>query len=80
MANTWHSYFDKTDVESWDAYQFHEYWICINKGNPEELEYRKAFDAFVKSLYAIINNSSDKNKIRKATNLLANTKVSVSNF
>ncbi|CAH1769413.1 1213_t:CDS:2, partial [Entrophospora sp. SA101] len=42
--------------------------------NPEELEYRKAFDTFVKSLYAIINNSSDKNKIRKATNLLANTK------
>ncbi|CAJ0745650.1 100_t:CDS:2, partial [Entrophospora sp. SA101] len=34
----------------------------------------KAFDTFVKSLYAIINNSSDKNKIRKATNLLANTK------
>ncbi|CAJ0853689.1 8872_t:CDS:2, partial [Entrophospora sp. SA101] len=44
--------------------------------NPEELEYRKAFDTFVKSLYAIINNSSDKNKIRKATNLLANTKTS----
>ncbi|CAG8517840.1 4945_t:CDS:10 [Cetraspora pellucida] len=70
MANVWHEYFDKNDVETWSIFHFQQNWEYIYKGKPKQLSYCKATDALVKSLCAIINRSLDVKKINKANSLL----------
>ncbi|CAG8748318.1 23345_t:CDS:10 [Gigaspora margarita] len=70
MANVWHEYFDKNDVETWSIFHFRQNWEYIYKGKPKQLSYCKATDALVKSLCAIINKSLDAKKIKKANSLL----------
>ncbi|CAB5355447.1 unnamed protein product [Rhizophagus irregularis] len=47
MANSWHAYFDETDVEDWDVLQFHIEWI---QRNPVNLAYDKSSDTLAKGL------------------------------
>lgn len=72
MANSWHAYFDETDVEDWDVLQFHTEWI---QRNPVNLAYDKSSDTLAKSLRAIVNKCSDDKKVTKAKSLLADIKV-----
>ncbi|KAG9304586.1 hypothetical protein G9A89_020150 [Geosiphon pyriformis] len=77
MANSWHPYFDETDVEDWDLLQFHIEWILANEGNPVNLAYDKSSDALTKSLRAIVNSLSDDEKVTKPKSLLADIKASL---
>ncbi|GET59557.1 hypothetical protein GLOIN_2v1700036 [Rhizophagus irregularis DAOM 181602=DAOM 197198] len=71
MANSWHAYFDETDVEDWDVLQFHIEWI---QRNPVNLAYDKSSDTLAKGLRAIVNKCSDDKKVTKAKSLLADIK------
>ena len=75
MANSWHPYFDETDVEDWDILQFHMEWIRANEGNPVNLAYDKSSDTLTKSLRAVVNKCEDDKKVTKAKSLLADIKV-----
>ncbi|CAG8463170.1 843_t:CDS:1, partial [Gigaspora rosea] len=63
---TWHTYFDKNNVQDWSIYGFHKNWILIYEQEYENLIYDKAVDTLVKSLHEVINRSSDLTKIQKA--------------
>ncbi len=76
MANSWHPYFDETDVEDWDILQFHMEWIRANEGNPVNLAYDKSSDKLAKILRTIVNTCKDDKKVTKANSLLAVIKVS----
>ena len=75
--NSWNRYFDDTPVKNWSTFQFHKNWIEAHKNDPEQLTYSKAMDAFLKSLRAIINRSSDLSKIWKANELLVSCQASI---
>ncbi|RIB00219.1 hypothetical protein C2G38_2256807 [Gigaspora rosea] len=51
---TWHTYFDKNNVQDWSIYGFHKNWILIYEQEYENLIYDKAVDTLVKSLHEII--------------------------
>ncbi|CAG8443336.1 2060_t:CDS:10 [Dentiscutata heterogama] len=63
-------------VKDWTIFQFHKSWFDSHRGDVEELTYSKATDAFVKSLQAIVQRSSDVSKIWKASSLLADLRAS----
>ncbi|CAG8438357.1 10814_t:CDS:2 [Dentiscutata heterogama] len=73
--NLWNVYFDVTPVKDWSTLQFHKHWIETHKNDSEQLTYGKAMDAFLKSLRAIINRSSDLLKLWKANELLLTVAV-----